>query len=254
MTSRKYKARLIYILLLFSAASSADEFRKFTNTQGKEIDGQIIDYLNEGKVSIKMRNGTIHKDVDVSFFSTSDRAYFKEWKREQLLSKEDANLTSETRLSIFVKKSRDNDLNDKGDPDNRVVEYEPKITIDNEEKDYSFKNVKGTLVFIGQSVLNNKEFHILYREDFVVSLPANRRVHWEGKSFTNVYDDYAKNGSAFGAVYEGYLILLRDKGGAPKIIKASKSSWRDHYQRILKVSLNKGHSRDFSQSFPKTVH
>ena len=137
----KSTTRFMCLLLLLPAAASAGEFRTFTNTQGNEIKAQLIDYSSEGKVSIEMRDGTIHKDVDVSFFSTSDRTYFKEWKKEQLFAKEDANLTSETRLSIFVKSARDNDLNDKGDPDNREVEYEPAITIDNKEKDYSFKNI-----------------------------------------------------------------------------------------------------------------
>lgn len=161
-------------------------------------------------------------------------------------------LTADSRIKVFVKSSRDDDLNEKGDPDNREVEYEPALTFDNEEKDLSFKNVRGTLVFIGESVLSNREMHILYKEDFSVDLPADTRIRWEGEPFTNVYDDYAKNGSAFGAEYEGYLLVLRDKEGNVAYIKASKSKWADNYEAILEANKNKAYSADFEESFPKS--
>jgi hypothetical protein len=241
-------------LIVIGTDVLAEEFRTLTNNEGDEIEAKVIEYLNDQHVTIELRNGKTYKDVDISRFSIKDRTYFKEWEKARIAAKENADLKSDTELSIFVKSARDDDLNDKGDPDNREVEYEPAITFDNKEKDFSFKNVSGTLVFIGQSVLENSEFHILYREDFKVDLPRGERVHWEGKPFKNVYDDYARNGSAFGAEYEGYLVVLRDKNQDVRVIKASKSSWKDDYRQILKANMRQGHSRDFRKSFPKTVH
>ena len=46
-------------------------------------------------------------------------------------------------MLILVKSGRDNDLNDKGDPDNREVEYKPSLTIDSRERDNSFTGQSG---------------------------------------------------------------------------------------------------------------
>lgn len=150
-------------------------------------------------------------------FSAKDQAYILEWEKKrvatEIADRENAQLLLDAKLLILVKSGRDNDLNDKGDPDHREVEYEPGLTIDSREKDSRFKGVQGTLVFIGQSVLEKKEYHTLYRQDFTVDLKAGERTKWQGKGFLNVYDDYAANGSAFGVEYEGYLVVLRDNQG-----------------------------------------
>ena len=222
------------------------------------IEAKITDFNPRDGVSLELASGRSFNDVVITRFSESDQKHILQWesKRQQLrkASMNDAQLLPDSKIQMFVKSARDNDLNDKGDPDNREVEYEPAITFDSKEKDVSFKRVKGTLVFIGESVLEKREFHILYREDFTVDLPANERVKWEGKPFTNIYDDYPKNGSAFGAAYEGYLLILRDKEGTARILKASKSSWKEDYRAILSADTRLGHSKDFSESSPKTTY
>jgi hypothetical protein len=241
-------------IAVFSGSLGAQEYRTLHNSDGVAIIAKVTDYDPAKGVSIQTRAGQKYQDVKLHFFSTEDQRYFKEWHAAREAAKHDAQLMPDAKIKMFVKSSRDNDLNDKGDPDNREVEYEPAITFDNEDKDLSYQDVEGTLVFIGQSVLDKGEYHVLYREDFTVTLPARERTKWEGSAFKNVYDDYAANGSAFGAEYEGYLLVLRDKEARPVIVKASKSSWKSCLSAILSANMRQGHSRDFSKSFAKTVH
>lgn len=222
------------------------------------MEARIVSLDSNQKVSLKLANGQSYKGVGLGIFSVEDQAYILEWEKKrvaaEIANRENAQLLPDSKLLLMVKSARDNDLNDKGDPDNREVEYEPALTIDSKEKDNSFKGVEGTLVFIGQSVLEKQEFHILYRQDFTLDLKAGERTNWRGKSFKNVYDDYAANGSAFGAEYEGYLIVLRDNQGVVRILKGSKSRWEKNYKAILAANMREGHSRDFATSGPKTVH
>lgn len=252
----------IYYVYVFSAVCSllpagtlhADDYRKFTSTDGKTIEARILDYDRNDGVDIELRDGTTFHNVPVSRFLSQDRAYMRDWKhRREEQTNSAASLMPDSKIVMTLKRSKDNDLNDKGDPDNREVDYEPGITFVNKEKNLSFRNLRGTLVIIGQSVLKSREYHILHREEFTVDyLPARGRTKWQGTPFTNVYDDYPRNGSAFGADYEGYLIVLRDRKGYDRIIKASKTKWKDVYKAILDADPGKGHSNDFSKSFRKT--
>lgn len=231
---------------------TASEYREFTNPEGRSIHAKILDYQGTNTVSIETREGQKFNDVPLSRFSSQDIAYIKEWAKEQEAAKHDAILQHDSKIQVFIKRSRDTDLNDKGDPDNQEEAFEPAITFDNNDKDLSFQNVKGTLVFIGQSVLNKKEYHIIYKEDFNVDLLSRNRTRWQGKPFINTYDSYGGNGSAFGAKYEGYLLVLRDKNGKAKIIKASKSRWTDVYKSILDADMNGAYNRNFDERFAKT--
>ncbi|CAA6692066.1 Unannotated [Lentimonas sp. CC19] len=256
------KAKLILLFfvstLVLTISMSASDFRTFKSSDGRSIEGKIVSVDSSNKVSLKLSNGQSYNGVRLSLFSDEDQVYILEWEKRrvanEIAQRENAQLMPDSRLLIMVKSARDNDLNEKGDPDNREVQYEPALTIDNKEKDNSFKKVKGTLVFIGQSVLKKKEYHILYRQDFTLDLPAGERTKWKGKNFTNVYDDYSANGSAFGAEYEGYLVVLRDNEGSVRILKGSKSSWERDYKAILAADMRKGHSRDFAEHWSKTVY
>jgi len=240
--------------LLNVAFSDAAPFRNFTNQAGKTIEARITDFdPARERVSIEMKDGTHYKDIDISLFSGDDREYMGDWLEAKEAAKKDAPLRADSRVDITLKRGLDNDLNQGSDPDDRHVAYEPSIIFENEELELSFKKIKGTLVIIGESVVKNGEYHILSREDFVLDdLPARTKVEWMGKPFVNIYDDNPHNGSAHGADYAGYLVVLRDKADKVRKIFSSKTSWEERYERILKASLIQAHSRDFSKSFEKS--
>ena len=244
---------LLGILGTCSAVAAADGFRKFTSGDGRTITAKITGYDPARGVSLRLKSGRKFRHVDLARFSKEDRAHIREWHKARKAAKNDAPLKPDCRLRIYVKRGRDNDLNDVGDPDDREVKYQPALTIDNREVDLTFRDVPGTLVIIGRSVLESDEFHILHKESFTIDLlPARERVEWTGESFINKFDDYAANGQAYGAEYEGYLLILRDKEGAPQIFKSSKTRWEKNYENILEADDSLGHSKDFDESFPKT--
>ena len=241
-------------------SSEAQEYRTFTSRDGKTVEAKVIDYMADvpgtkmKMVTIELKNGETYEKLDTNIFSSADQKYFKQWHADRLAAKDDAPLLPDAEIKMAVKKSRYNDLNDKGDPDNREVEYEPVIIFENEDWDLSYKKVGGTLVFIGQSTLDRGEFHVLYKEDFSIDLPRMEETIWEGKPFVNVYDSNPSNGSAFGAKYDGYLIVLRDKNKKAQVIEASKAEWEENYQSILDADISKAYNKTFQESGEKSIY
>ncbi|ADE55485.1 hypothetical protein [Coraliomargarita akajimensis] len=246
---------IVYIACsILCSGLSASEYRTFTSNDGRTIVAKITAYNPSTGLSIELKNGTQYKNLSLSHFSSADQSYIKEWQQKLIQAKNDAPLQPNSNISITVKRSRDTDLNDKGDPDNLEESLEPGITFHNKDKDLSFQGVEGTLVLIGQSVLNKNEYHILYNESFTVDLPALERVKWKGRPRLNVYDSNPSNGSAFGAKYEGYLLVLSDKHGTVQIVKGSKSRWERVHREIVNASMNDAYSREFDERFAKTTY
>lgn len=252
----RFSIKLRSLILIFICGGmllNAQDYRTLTSSDGRQIEATITD-CDEAKVSIQLSNGQVFSNVPISRFSEDDQKYFRQWILDREAAKLDAHLTRESRIEVIIKRGRDDDLNESGDPDNREVRYDPEIIFENEETELSFKNVSGTIVFIGQSVLNSREYHLLNLQDFKVDLPVGERTTWIGKPFKNIYDDYAQNGSAFGAEYEGFLLILYDKNKKAQIIKSSKKNWEANYDFLIKADKNKGYTIDFSESGPKTIY
>jgi hypothetical protein len=235
------------------AIADESELRSFSSTDGSLIRAQLTSYSPTNGVSMKLENGRQVDKVPLSRFSDADRQFIETWAKAQQVGAENAPLKADSNIKIFVNSSEDDSLNQKGDPDNLEVKYEPGINFENLDEKLSFKSVGGTLVFIGQSVIEKNEYHILYRQDFTVDLPTGEKVRWQGTPFTNTVDSNPSNGSAFGAEYVGYLVVLRDGQNRGLKVKASKSQWEDCYEAIIKADMRQGHSRDFSKSSQKSV-
>lgn len=235
-----------------SAPLAAEEYRALKSSDGKIIEATITGYDATRGVSLKTKGGQIFNDVPINRFSIDDQTYFKSWAEKRGSEKSDASLTAANKIKISVRTGADKNLNKKGDPDNLEVSYEPGISFDLTAEENSYQNVRGTLVFIGQSVIERDEHHILYREDFTVDLPAGGSAKWDGTPFTNIYDSIPGNGSAFGAAYEGYLLVLRNKEGVISVSKSSSARFLECADAILKADLRQGHSKDFTTSAPKS--
>ncbi len=238
--------------LWFSASLTAEEYRALKSSDGKTLEATITGFDAARGVSLKTKSGQIFKDVPIDRFSIDDQNYFKSWAEKRETEKGDAMLTAENNIKIVVKTTGDKDINKKGDPDNMEVSHEPGITFDLTAEENSYKKVSGTLVFIGQSTVERDEYHILYREDFTVDLPSGETVKWDGTPFTNVYDSIKGNQSAFGAAYDGYLLVLRNKEGVISVSKSSSAKFLEYAEAILKADLRQGHSKDFTSSAPKS--
>ncbi len=240
------------LFLWFNAPLSAEEYRALKSSDGKIIEATVTGFDATRGVSLKTKGGQIFKDVPVDRFSIDDQNYFKTWAVNGSSGTADAPLTAENKIKITVRAGQDKSLNKKGDPDNLEVSHEPGISFDLTAEENSYQKVNGTLVFIGQSVIERDEYHILYREDFTVDLPSGEIVKWDGTPFTNIYDSIPGNGSAFGAAYDGYLLVLRNKQGVISVSKSSSAKFLEYAEAILKADLRQGHSKDFATSAPKS--
>lgn len=218
----------------------AGETRTFTSAEGVTIEAELLSVDPRERATIRRADGRLFRDVPIDFFSDADRKYIRKWQSDKQKALDTANITPDSRVRISVATSRDRDLNNYGDIDDQIIQYKPRLSFLNEEMQKTFTGVNGTLVFIGEHVLDGSVNGALYREDFKVNIPPKKKIEWDGIPFVTKYDpDWG------GFKYEGYLLVVRDQKGEVVQIKASKSAWEQNYKKILKVPLNVPHDRKF---------
>lgn len=103
--------RIFLCTLLFPLVTVAAQYRVFTNPDGAQIEAEIIN-ADESKVSIRMRNGRVFKDVLHDRFSVEDRDYIRNWIEEQRDALENADISAEADIRITFLKGRDDDFNE----------------------------------------------------------------------------------------------------------------------------------------------
>ena len=233
---------LTLLMVVFSLMSAAPEYRVFESTDGATIEAIVIE-ASVTTVTIQRKDGKEFKNVPLDRFSVNDRKYVREWREAKEKAIFDANLEFDSQVKITVLKGEDDDKNNYGDIDDRVVHFEPTVIAESNEKELTFRDVKGTLVIIGKGVIEKDSHVILNKQDFTIDMIPRERTRWEGSKFQCRYDpDFG------GFEYEGYLVILRNKQGQPVIIKASRSVWEQNFNEILKAKRFIGYDRDFGKS------
>lgn len=227
--------------LLFSQASG----RTFTSTTGTQIEAELIHVDPLERATIRREDGRLFRDVPLEFFSVEDRNYIRDWQAQRKKEQDNANLTPDAEIRVLVGTGRDDDFNEYGDIDDRIVTYQPKVTLINEEMLLTYSDVKGTLMLIGEHVLSKKSLGVIFRETFTLDLPPGEKTEWYGKKFMSRYDP-----DCCGFRYEGYVLVLRDQEGKIVQTKSSKRIWEDQVKSILKAKLNKTYDRKFESEIP----
>ena len=238
------------ILFLFTGFASCfpliaygSDYRKFKNTDGATIEAIIVD-ATYTTITIRRKDGREFKDVSLERFSVEDRRFVRKWIDKQAKAISDADLTHESRVDVTVKRGVDEDMNNYGDIDDRIIEFKPGIVVDNQEIEQTFQNVEGELVIVGRGVIEKDSYVILNKQTFSVTLNPRERTRWYGDPFKCKYDpDYG------GFEYAGYLVVLKNKAGQIMITKASKSSWERNSRAILEAKSLRGYDRDFGSEF-----
>lgn len=237
----------LFTLLMFltwMTSLGAEEYRTFKSNDGAELEAQIVSCSVGESVTLRRSDGRLFKDVPWSRFSSDDQSYMEKWAEAEAEKINRADLVEDARLKITVLKGIDDDFNEYGDIDDRVVEFEPKVIIESDELYRTFTGVKGVLVFVGHGYLKKDEYAVLSRQAFVLNLPANEKVRWTGKPFTCSYDpDYG------GFEYAGYMLVLQNRSGEIIFRKASKTMWEKNAEKIITAKSKTGYSRDFTSEF-----
>jgi len=207
----------------------------------------ILEVGPTGRVTIEHENGTPYRNLDPRIFSPEDQRYIQDWIEKQQKALDNADLQPDSRIVVRVFRGRNNKPNAYGDVDDREVMYQPRVQIQNDELEKSFKGIQGTVVYIGQSVFDRQHYKILNRQTFTIDAPKQSQVEWEGNPFQNHYDDNPDNGHAFGHKYAGYLLVLKNRAGETVHVTASKSYWNQSPGSVLKADTSSNYDREFSR-------
>lgn len=232
--------RFLIFIGVFLFAVGADA-RVFTSVDGATLDATIV-AADVNMVTIRRVDGRLFKDVPLSRFSVEDRRYVRAWVQDQTQKRDNADLVTDAEIRVTFLKGKDDDFNNYGDIDDRVVKFEPEVVIDSQEKEIRYPDIAGTLVVIGENIMDKKQFAILTRQDFSLSALPRQKTRWVGQGFECRYDpDYG------GFEYGGYLIVLRNRAGEIVMTKASKSTWESNAKLILKAKQFVGYDSSFSR-------
>ncbi len=235
---------LAVITLLFVLPLKSAEPLTLQSNNGGEITGTISNNTTPGTINLVRSDGRLYKNVPVSSFSLDSQQLIKSELEKQQKERENADITAESRLRISFQRQKAANNNKYGDIDDRIVTIQPQVTVESDEREKTYRDIKGEVIIIGKEVVSKDRWVILSKQNFTLpTIEPDRKVSWEGTQFECRYDpDYA------GFDYEGHVVILRDKSGKIGMIKASNSRWEELVDPLTKAKVATGYNRDFSQS------
>jgi len=199
----------IFCVLAFLFALTTAEGRKFTSTEGKHIEGEII-AATEDSVVIKV--GTKNFTVPVSRLVEADREYIEKWRVE-----EEQNRIP--KLDVKVNPGVNNHRDKAGDFDDRAGSFDFSISIENRERGYDLEDASGKLVVLGRSVVDGDVYNVMQSVGMNFSIAEGKTEEWQGEEVRFEYDD---NGTVqSGYKYYAYLFELKNSSGTVIYQKAS---------------------------------
>jgi len=222
------------------------------DVKGRSIRAEIVEMNGDDAVTIRREDGRLFRFLPLTNFSKKSRDQIEAWAKHQEELEKYPPLTEESNLAIRFARGRDDDLNNDGDPDDRVVVMEPTVSVRNNDFNTTYRDVRGFLIVIGENVITSGEMRILSREEFTITLPYQETVRWTGATFTNRYDEYAGNGAAYGYKYSDYLVVLYDDKGKQVLARSKSKRNVDNASRILNASMNASYDDDFEKKVPET--
>ncbi len=222
------------------------EYREFKSSDGRVLKAELVS-ATETAITIRNERGTLFRDVPLEKFSAADHAFIRQWLKEQAQQRDQAEIHRDARIRLTFSKGKDDDFNEYGDIDDRVVSFSPAVIIESQEHEVTYTEVTGTIVVIGRGHLQRDLYAILNRQEFIMDIPYRETSRWQGKDFSCSYDpDYG------GFEYGGYLVVLRDRSGKIVYSKASKTALERAAEAVLKAKKRTGYDSSFSRK--KSMH
>lgn len=237
------KRSLIFSLLATLAfPSSGADMVKLTSSGGAEIVGSIEPGQAPRTINIVRDDGRLFKEVPVTGFSLDSQQTIAKVLEKYRKERDNADITKDSRLEISFQRQKSATNNRYGDIDDRIVTIQTRVTLESDERDRTYQNIKGEVIIVGKEVVSRDRWVILNRQKFnFARIEPDARITWEGNEFECRYDpDYA------GFDYEGHVVLLRNKAGNIAMVKGSNSHWEQILPALLKARKNTGYNKDFS--------
>lgn len=213
----------LIVCLLFSTVSAmsqeGSEFRKFTSSDGKEIEAKAI-ALSSDKIKIEMKNGKTF-DLPVARLSPEDQKWISEWDKE--------------RAKAFVpglKISFDENIDKSTDETGfaNIEKFTPELEITNLESDFELADAKVTTFLIVENVEEGDVFIVLSKETVPLSLAAGESKKFEGKKAETIYATI----KAYGGKYVGHAVIIENASGNIIAHEGSRG-WKKNSENALKA-------------------
>ena len=232
----------LVLFLFLSLTLSAAEMLTLTSTSGGELKGTIDHGQQPNTVNLIRNDGRLYKDIPISTFSPESRKLITQTLKKQDKERNNADITPESRIEISFQRNKAANNNKYGDIDDRVITIEPRVTLESDEREKTYKDIQGQVIIIGKEAVSKDRWVILNRQSFKIGeLGPDDKFTWEGDQFECRYDpDYG------GFDYEGYVVYLKNKAGKVAMVKGSNSSWEVLLPTLMKANMRQGYNKDFS--------
>jgi hypothetical protein len=231
----------LLLLLLNTVQLNARDFRAFSSVDGVRIEAEMLE-ATATTITIRREDGKTFKDVPLERFCEADRNYVRKWLADKKERQDNADISADSKVKLLFLKGKDDEMNNYGDIDDRIVKFEPEVVLTSEEKIVTYPDVEGTIVVVGQGIIEDDQYTILNKQNFSMKVLPNQKSRWEGESFQCRYDpDYG------GFEYGGYLLVIRNRAGTIVKSKASKSHWEKNPNAILRARKFQGYDSKFEK-------
>ena len=220
-----------FLLLGLSLPALSAEPLTLQSANGGQLQGTVDTGSSPEVINLIRSDGRLYRDVPIASFSPESQKFIAEALEKQASERDDADVTPDSRLDISFQRQKSANNNDYGDVDDRIVQIQPHLTIESDERDKTFQEIIGEVIIIGKEAVSRDRWIILNRQKFkMAALEPDGKVTWEGNRFECRYDpDYG------GYDYEGHLIIVRNKAGEIAMLKGSKSRWEEIVAPLLKA-------------------
>lgn len=220
------------ITILAGLLCHAQDFREFTDTDGRKTTAKIIKVAGD-TVTIQLQGVTKYYDVPIERFSQADKDYIKKWAEDISIR-----LTSSDDFEVYVGVKKT--LEKSGSRTWRYKEEKltPTVKFTNGEFKKDFKGVHGIIAIIGVDFTNSSNFCILDVQKFDLGdVSRNTVAEWEGKLARSFWmDDDDAYDDSFGFKYRGYTVAILNHKDQEVFRRASRSVWERTYKQIEKLS------------------
>ncbi|NCG08686.1 MAG: hypothetical protein GWO81_03840 [Verrucomicrobia bacterium] len=232
---------LVVIYLLSGGLLLAEGYREFRSTDGMRIEAELME-ASQTAITIRRQDGKVFKEVPLERFCSEDRRYVNQWLAQEKERINNADISADSKVKLLFLKGKDDEMNNYGDIDDRIVKFEPEVVLTSEEKLVTYPDVEGTIVVVGQGIIEDEQYTILSKQNFSITVLPKQKSRWEGEAFECRYDP-----GYGGFEYGGYLLVLRNRDGRIVMAKASKSHWEKDPRAILNARKLQGYDSKFEK-------
>jgi hypothetical protein len=206
---RGYAALLLFMLATAPAAQAAPaakpagkpkaETHAFSGIHGEIIDAEVL-AVEDVDVIVKRTDGKTFT-LDLPTLSRADQTFVQKWKATgSRPNARSASTESDIAIAVSLEPAAT------GDKNSAPGAFIPKVTLRNRENQGEYKDLKGTLILIGQSTNNPWRFKVLAVEKFTGSVAAGAKLDFTGKACV----DLPPQGGQPGYRYRGYFVVLQN--------------------------------------------